>query len=603
MRKYDISTNQIQGWPAGPDITSDTGILMDADTGVVLYNKGGDEQRYPASITKIMTLLVAVENSTMDEKVTFTETGVRNVTADSSNIGTKVGEVLTMEDCLHALIIQSANDVAAQIAEHIGGTEQAFIDMMNQRASEIGCTNTHFANSSGLPDDNHYSSARDMALIFREGLKNETFRTVVGTPDYIIQPTNMNSQQRILHTHHPMFAPESGFYYEGCIGGKTGTTVAAGHTLVTGVTRDNTTYIAVTMRGTELSNSCMDSTAMFNYAFENFTKTEVNGGYVFLPKGVELNSLTEKSENTNGKTETGYYFGDYLIGTASVAQATDTPVPEPTAAAEDSQEADSSEAEDSTEAAEEDNSKTTEKSTAGEDTSEKKSIPALRKILLMIMAAMILVLIALLAALRNKRKETSQIIENEKEKVKNGKIKVTQCGDIEGLKVIEPTVFGDSRGYFMETYNYNDFKEAGIDVEFVQDNQSSSRYGVLRGLHFQISYPQDKLVRVVNGEVFDVAVDLREGSKTFGKWYGVVLSAENKKQFFIPKGFAHGFLVLSENAEFTYKCSDFYHPNDEGGLIWNDKDINVEWPIPEGMELIFSDKDQKWGSFEEYKNR
>ena len=144
-----------------------------------------------------------------------------------------------------------------------------------------------------------------------------------------------------------------------------------------------------------------------------------------------------------------------------------------------------------------------------------------------------------------------------------GKIKVTNCDDIEGLKVIEPTVFGDSRGYFMETYNYNDFKEAGIDVEFVQDNQSSSRYGVLRGLHFQLHYP------------------------------------ENKKQFFIPKGFAHGFLVLSENAEFTYKCSDFYHPNDEGGLIWNDPDINVQWPIPEGMELIFSDKDQKWGSFKE----
>ena len=206
--KYDISTNQIQGWPAGPDITSDTGILMDADTGVVLYNKGGDEQRYPASITKIMTLLVAVENSTMDEKVTFTETGVRNVTADSSNIGTKVGEVLTMEDCLHALIIQSANDVAAQIAEHIGGTEQAFIDMMNQRASEIGCTNTHFANSSGLPDDNHYSSARDMALIFREGLKNETFRTVVGTPDYIIQPTNMDNSNVELITKMVLEAVE-----------------------------------------------------------------------------------------------------------------------------------------------------------------------------------------------------------------------------------------------------------------------------------------------------------------------------------------------------------------------------------------------------------
>lgn len=182
-----------------------------------------------------------------------------------------------------------------------------------------------------------------------------------------------------------------------------------------------------------------------------------------------------------------------------------------------------------------------------------------------------------------------------------GKIKVTECGDIEGLKVIEPTVFGDARGYFMETYNYNDFKEAGIDVEFVQDNQSSSRKGVLRGLHFQIHYPQDKLVRVVSGEVFDVAVDLREGSKTYGKWFGVLLSAENKKQFFIPKGFAHGFLVLSENAEFTYKCSDFYHPNDEGGLIWNDPDIGVEWPIPEGMELVFSEKDTKWGSFKDFR--
>ena len=133
-----------------------------------------------------------------------------------------------------------------------------------------------------------------------------------------------------------------------------------------------------------------------------------------------------------------------------------------------------------------------------------------------------------------------------------GKIKVTTC-EIEGLKVIEPQVFGDSRGYFMETYNYNDYKAAGIDMEFVQDNQSSSRKGVLRGLHFQINYPQDKIVRVVSGEVFDVAVDLREDSKTYGKWYGVTLSAENKKQFYIPKGFAHGFVVLSDYAEFAYK--------------------------------------------------
>ena len=149
-------------------------------------------------------------------------------------------------------------------------------------------------------------------------------------------------------------------------------------------------------------------------------------------------------------------------------------------------------------------------------------------------------------------------------------------------------------GAILWTYQYNEFKEAGIDVTFVQDNQSGSSKGVLRGLHFQKEYPQDKLVRVISGEVFDVAVDLRPGSETYGKWYGVVLSAENKKQFFIPKNFAHGFLVLSEKAEFFYKCTDFYHPNDEGGLIWNDPDVGIKWPIPEGMEVILAEKDKNW---------
>lgn len=181
-----------------------------------------------------------------------------------------------------------------------------------------------------------------------------------------------------------------------------------------------------------------------------------------------------------------------------------------------------------------------------------------------------------------------------------GKITVETCG-IEGLKVIVPKVFGDERGYFMETYHYEDYKAAGIDQVFVQDNQSSSRKGVLRGLHFQKEFPQDKLVRVLSGEVFDVAVDLREGSATFGKWFGVVLSAENKKQFFIPKNFAHGFLVLSETAEFCYKCSDFYHANDEGGIYYADPEIGIEWPIPEGLELIMSDKDTKWAGFSAYK--
>ena len=181
-----------------------------------------------------------------------------------------------------------------------------------------------------------------------------------------------------------------------------------------------------------------------------------------------------------------------------------------------------------------------------------------------------------------------------------GKITVETC-DIEGLKVITPKVFPDERGYFVETYNYNDFKAAGIDQVFVQDNQSASRRGVLRGLHFQINYPQDKLVRVVRGAVYDVAVDLRKDSDTFGKWFGVTLTEDNKKQFFIPKNFAHGFVVLSEYAEFAYKCTDFYHANDEGGLLWNDPEIGVTWPIEDGLELTISDKDTKWEGIRAYK--
>lgn len=190
-----------------------------------------------------------------------------------------------------------------------------------------------------------------------------------------------------------------------------------------------------------------------------------------------------------------------------------------------------------------------------------------------------------------------------------GQIKVTKA-PIEGLYVIEPTVHGDSRGYFMETYNQNDMREAGLDMVFVQDNQSMSTKGVLRGLHFQKEYPQGKLVRVIKGSVFDVAVDLRSGSETYGQWFGVELTEENKKQFYISEGFAHGFLVLSETAEFCYKVTDFYHPGDEGGLAWNDPEIGIEWPslngeypgnanasgysLADGTRLNLSDKDQQW---------
>lgn len=170
---------------------------------------------------------------------------------------------------------------------------------------------------------------------------------------------------------------------------------------------------------------------------------------------------------------------------------------------------------------------------------------------------------------------------------------------IEGVFIIEPVVYGDSRGYFTETYNEKEFEENGLNYTFVQDNQSKSKKGVLRGLHFQKTYPQAKLVRVLEGEVFDVAVDLRKGSKTYGKWVGVTLSGENKKQFMIPRGFAHGFLVLSDSATFCYKCDEFYHPEDEGGIIWNDPDIAISWG--DVTDVCLSEKDKNHKTLKETK--
>lgn len=389
---YSISTNEIQGWPAGPEIASDTGILMEAQTGTVVYAKGADELRYPASITKLMTLLLAVENSSLDETVTFTETGVRDVAPDSGNIGMQLGETMSMEDCLYAMILYSANEVSAQIAEYVGGTEENFITMMNQRAAEIGCTNTNFVNASGLPDTNQYTTARDMALIFREGLKNDTFREVIGTPTYYIESTNLNSETRKLHTHIPLFAEESALYYEGCLGGKSGMTNDAGYTLVTGVRQNGITYIAVVMRGADMNEVSMDSRLLYDYGFQNFQKTEYRTGNVIIPRGTGTESVTVREEEINGRKMEGYYLADHRIGIGKAAQATATPTPQ------------IEEAEDANEAplyGQTENSDTTQEPA-------RDGITNLAKFLFIVMGVMVVILVILLIALAKKNKKAKK---------------------------------------------------------------------------------------------------------------------------------------------------------------------------------------------------
>lgn len=385
---YPISSNEITGWPQGPEVACETAVLMEAESGIVLYNKGMDELRYPASITKILTALLAIENCDLDTQVTFSETAVASEqVAGSSTIHMQAGEVITIRDCLFGLMIRSANEVAIQLAETVSGSEAAFAELMNQRAAEIGCKNTHFANASGLPDENHYTTAYDMALIFREALKNDTFREVIGTQTYYIPATNMTAEERRLHTSHPLFAEESPEHYDGCIGGKSGNTEASGKTLVTGAEQNGVTYLAVVMKGADMGPNCADTANLFDYGFQNFEKKQLEGGSVLLPKGVTVEQLeTAEEKQENGNTLVKYSFAGQYMG-SEVKE----PPKEEKEKSEENQEDETSE--------KTDEPKETGRENSGEEVS-------LTSILLIIMAALIIVLIVLLGVLvRHDRKK------------------------------------------------------------------------------------------------------------------------------------------------------------------------------------------------------
>ncbi len=263
-------TVMADAWPDDVDVSSESAIVINYETGAVLYEKKADKQQYPASITKIMTALVAIENSEMDEEVTFSTEAVYNT--EGSSIARDVGEVMTMEECLYGMLLESANECAYAIGEHVAGSEDAFVDMMNEKAEELGCTNTHFNNTNGLPDEQHYTSARDMALISAAAYANETFRIICGTGYYEIAPTNKHDEITYLRNHHSMLYPlkTSEYLYDGCTGGKTGYTTVANSTLVTYAERDGMTLVCVVMNASS-PNHYTDTANLFDYCFENFT--------------------------------------------------------------------------------------------------------------------------------------------------------------------------------------------------------------------------------------------------------------------------------------------------------------------------------------------
>nr|WP_317360880.1 D-alanyl-D-alanine carboxypeptidase family protein [uncultured Blautia sp.] len=267
---WEIQSNKIPGWPQGPKVVAETAILMDIDSGSILYAKGIDKKRAPASTTKIMTAMLALEQVPFDTQITFTDE-VNNIEADSTHIGIKPGETLTMKDCAYAILLASANEVSSGVAEYIGGDVQTFVDSMNQRAKDLGCQNTHFVNANGLYSEDHYTTARDLAIISCAAFQNETFREIIKTPYYIVPETNITNETRWLNNHHKMVLPDSSEYYEGCLGGKTGYTVKAGNTLVTYAERNGMRLVCVVLA--DINEHYNDTKALFDYGFQNFQKT------------------------------------------------------------------------------------------------------------------------------------------------------------------------------------------------------------------------------------------------------------------------------------------------------------------------------------------
>lgn len=331
-----ISTNTIPGWPQGTDITSEAAVVMEDTTNTMLYSKNMDEILFPGSTVKIMTCLLALENCSLTDEVTMTATGVSGVTDGGANISSQIDEVFTLEQCLYAIMVASANDIALQVAEHVGGSVEGFVQMMNTRAQELGCTNTVFTNPTGLPDENQHTTAHDMALIMKAAIDNESFQPIASATAYTIPATNKSGGARNLTNKFTMGEASSPNYYEGCIGGKEGYTEASGSTLVCAAQRNDMTLICVVLKGAS-GQTTPDAVTLLDYGFGQFQMLSlgdddfsvISGGDVVVPTGTSSDALTSRDEQADGQISRTYLFGDVPVGTASVEIAEeqdDTPV-------------------------------------------------------------------------------------------------------------------------------------------------------------------------------------------------------------------------------------------------------------------------------------
>ena len=320
-----ISTNAIPGWPQGPSITSGAALVMEDSTNTVLYAKNMDQPLYPSSAVKIMTSLLALENSNLTDEVTMTATGVSGVTDGGVSISAQLDEVFTMEQCLYAIMVGSANDIALQVAEHVGGSVEAFVEKMNARAQELGCTNTVFTNPTGLPDENQHTTAHDLALIVQAAMKNDTFRTIASTTSYTIPATNVSGGERALSSNFTMINPASDAYYEGCLGGKEGFTQASGSVLACAAQRNGMTLVCVVLFGAS-GQTDDEAITLLDYGFSNFQKIDmgsgdlhtISGGIVVAPAGTAKDSIEIQDNQTETQIDRQYLYNGVQIGTAVV---------------------------------------------------------------------------------------------------------------------------------------------------------------------------------------------------------------------------------------------------------------------------------------------